>query len=255
MAKPNKDCPKCHGTGWEPKPGTLSQRPCPDCSKVQQLPQFGQGRPMVSSLDQFKKPAALFRYFWATHMVKANGWTRVIDAACGCGYGSWLFAEYGGAEHVLGIDVDAGAIEVAETYWRRPGVAFDLKDILDPDAPVNGAADVVVSLETIEHIAEPRKFLERFREWAPNLVATVPDEDMTPFDPHRFPFHYTHYRLSEFRELLLEFYDEVNFFVGVEEWTKLVEAKSWLEAMSPGERGQLLGKLQGNLRVVARSVP
>lgn len=35
MTKPNKACPKCHGTGWEPKPGTLAQRPCPDCSKGQ----------------------------------------------------------------------------------------------------------------------------------------------------------------------------------------------------------------------------
>lgn len=33
MAKPNVACPKCHGTGWEDKPGTLRSHPCSDCSK------------------------------------------------------------------------------------------------------------------------------------------------------------------------------------------------------------------------------
>ncbi len=32
MAKPNKDCPKCCGTGWVKTPGTLRQHPCPDCT-------------------------------------------------------------------------------------------------------------------------------------------------------------------------------------------------------------------------------
>lgn len=31
MAKPNPDCPKCHGTGWALKPGTQTQAPCRDC--------------------------------------------------------------------------------------------------------------------------------------------------------------------------------------------------------------------------------
>ncbi len=217
------------------------------------LPQFGQGRPMVSTLSQFKKPGALFRYFWATHQVKTNGWKTVIDAACGCGYGSWLFAVAGDTDRVTGIDVDKGAIGLAEAFWKCPGVTFDLRDILAPDEDVE-PADVVVSLETIEHIEEPRKFLERFRRWAPNLIATVPDEDRTPFNPQGFPFHHRHYRLQEFKELLLEFYDEVEVFPGVEEWTKLPQAKDWLEKLVDHEdRAPLLNKLQANLCVVART--
>lgn len=218
------------------------------------LPQYGQGRPMVSELSHFQKPAALFRYFWAAHKVKENDWKTAIDAACGCGYGSWVLAEYGGAEQVVGVDEDKGAIGLARACWERPGGTFDLKSILDPDDEDVTPVDVVVSLETIEHIAEPRKFLERFRRWSPNLIATVPDQDVTPFDQLKFPFHHRHYQQEEFRELLLEFYDEVEVFPGVEEWTKLEMADDWMEKrLRPGTRIELLAKLQANVRAVARS--
>ena len=47
MAKPNVACPKCHGTGWEDKSGTLRSHPCPDCSR---------GQPMlVEQMDEFPK--------------------------------------------------------------------------------------------------------------------------------------------------------------------------------------------------------
>ncbi len=32
MAKPNPECPKCHGTGWALKPGTQTQSPCKACT-------------------------------------------------------------------------------------------------------------------------------------------------------------------------------------------------------------------------------
>ncbi len=219
------------------------------------LPQFGQGRPMVSSLDQFKKPGALFRYFWAAEMVRANGWGHVLDAACGCGYGSWLIAEEGKASAVIGIDMDAEAIDVAKEYWKREGVHFLQKNILSD--PVGGPTklDVVVSLETIEHVENPRVFISRFRTWAPNLIATVPDENVEVFDAEQFPFHFRHYTLGQFRSLLLEFYDSVLFQPYDEAWLDSAAARTWLAMkMSSEERQALILKLRGNLRVVARTV-
>ncbi len=35
MAKPNPNCPKCHGTGWALKPGTQTQSPCRVCVDAQ----------------------------------------------------------------------------------------------------------------------------------------------------------------------------------------------------------------------------
>lgn len=177
------------------------------------LPQFGQGRPLVSSLDQFKKPAALERYRWAASVIKANGWTRVVDAACGCGYGSWVLVEEGGAKEVTGIDQDQVAVDVAWKYWSRSEVTFCRDDIRSlprrADRYIRYPEQAVVSIETIEHVAEPREFLTKFREWAPALVATVPNEHVVPFNPERFRFHHRHYTPGEFIKLLKEFYDRV----------------------------------------------
>lgn len=174
------------------------------------LPQFGRGRPLVSSLDQFKKPAALERYIWAAKVIKDTGCTRVVDAACGCGYGSWLLAKGGGAKKVLGIDIDSIAIEVAKTYWECAGIAFDCGDLRGPAVVIDQPMDVVVSIETIEHIEEPREFLTKFKEWAPVLIATVPNEMIVPFDPAIYRFHYRHYALGDFFDLLSEFYNRVD---------------------------------------------
>lgn len=176
------------------------------------LPQFGRGRPLVSSLDQFKKPAALERYIWAAKVIKDARCTRVVDAACGCGYGSWILAKEGGAVRVDGIDIDVTAIEVAWEHWQAPGISYIRTDILNPDLAdlVDLDFGAVVSIETIEHIEEPREFLTKFKEWAPVLVATVPNEMIVPFDPAIYRFHYRHYALGDFFDLLSEFYNRVD---------------------------------------------
>ena len=177
------------------------------------LPQFGQGRPLVSSLSQFKKPAALERYAWAAASIKLNGWTRVIDAACGCGYGSWMLVEFGGAERIVAMDQDQVAIDVGREYWSRDEILFwqgDIRSIvLSIDELLGHFDQAVVSIETIEHVEEPREFLTKFREWAPALVATVPNELVIPFDPNIYRHHYRHYKPMEFEALLKEFYSEV----------------------------------------------
>ena len=177
---------------------------------IPRLPQFGQGRPLVSSLDQFKKPAALERYLWAAKHAKVNGWKTIVDAACGCGYGSHVLSSYGGARAVGGIDLDEIAIEVANKYWKSDScaaaVGFTLSDIRN--VSFTDALDVVVSIETIEHVEEPRELLTKFREWAPNLISTVPNEEVIPFNHQQYRHHYRHYTPAEFGDLLKEFYSD-----------------------------------------------
>jgi len=171
------------------------------------LPQFGRGRPLVSSLDQFKKPAALNRYRWAVGVLRKRRLKRVIDAACGCGYGTRMLVDQGGANYAVGIDVDVTAIEVAETYWTGCGVEFKREDIREVQFGLG--FDAVVSIETIEHVKDPSELLEKFWDWAPVLIATVPHEKVVPFDPGAFRFHFRHYTADEFYNLLREFYPSV----------------------------------------------
>jgi ubiquinone/menaquinone biosynthesis C-methylase UbiE len=78
---------------------------------------------------------------------------RVLDAACGEGYGSALLGAV--AESVVGIDIDAAAIaHASERYGDEGRVRFlsgSCTALPLPDASV----DVVVSFETIEHLDAP----------------------------------------------------------------------------------------------------
>ncbi len=174
---------------------------------IPQLPQFGHGRPLVSNLDQFKKPAALNRYRWAAEVLQKRRLRRVIDAACGCGYGTRMLVDQGGANYAVGIDLDETAIEVARTYWTGCGVEFKQEDIREVDFGLG--FDAVVSIETIEHVKEPMELLEKFWDWAPILIATVPHEKVVPFDPAVYRFHHRHYTADEFYDLLRKMYQSV----------------------------------------------
>ncbi len=65
----------------------------------------------------------------------------------------------------------------------------------------------MVSLETIEHLKDPRQALEAFRRsCVGTLIASVPNEERYPFKAETFARdespHFRHYRPEEFEDLL-----------------------------------------------------
>ena len=78
---------------------------------------------------------------------------RVVDLACGEGYGSNLLAER--AAEVIGVDANPEAYEHARARYRRPNLSFRRELVEEFDEPV----DAVVFLQTIEHIHEPDRLL------------------------------------------------------------------------------------------------
>jgi SAM-dependent methyltransferase len=82
---------------------------------------------------------------------------RVIDMACGEGYGSNLLAS--SAASVVGVDANPEAHEHARLRYRRPNLRF-ARDLVETFAE---AADAVVFLQTIEHLQDPGAVLEHFR--------------------------------------------------------------------------------------------
>jgi ubiquinone/menaquinone biosynthesis C-methylase UbiE len=95
------------------------------------------------------------RYHFAARWAAGK---RVLDVACGEGYGSALLAR--GAAHVTGVDVSAQAIAHAKAaYADRGNLEFlcaSCTRLPLPDASV----DVAITFETIEHIAEQERFLD-----------------------------------------------------------------------------------------------
>ena len=88
------------------------------------------------------------RYLFASQFVSGKA---VLEIACGEGYGSALLAK--SARRVTGVDI----AEVAVEHARQRCQAENLEFVTGSCAAIplgDGAVDVVVSFETIEHHAE-----------------------------------------------------------------------------------------------------
>jgi 2-polyprenyl-3-methyl-5-hydroxy-6-metoxy-1,4-benzoquinol methylase len=93
-------------------------------------------------------------YEWIAARV---GGMRVIDMACGEGYGSDVLART--AASVVGVDANPEAHDHARLRYRRPNLRF-ARDLV---GSFREPADAVVFLQTIEHVEEPGAVLEHFR--------------------------------------------------------------------------------------------
>ena len=98
------------------------------------------------------------RYVFAQPFVQGK---RVLDAACGEGYGSALLAG-GGAQRVLGVDIDGSAIGHARArYGERTNLSFSVGDCTALDLPP-ASFDAVVSFETLEHVHAQESLIAGF---------------------------------------------------------------------------------------------
>lgn len=144
------------------------------------------------------RPDHLERYIFAGTRV---GGSRVLDAACGCGYGTHILRTAGC--EVTGVDIEPEAISYAEKNW--PGATYIMQDVCDP---LTGSYDAVVSFETLEHLIEPTTALQNFAKIAPTLICSVPNEINYPFHKSRFSGdkypHIKHYTPDELHFLLNE---------------------------------------------------
>lgn len=127
---------------------------------------------------------------------------RVLDVACGEGYGSAMLAEWGASE-VVGVDISAEAIAAAQKEFSRPSITFiqgdacRLNDVLG-DRP---GFDLIVSFETIEHVPDAHGLLagiSRYRALHGSVVISCPNDRVEENDN---PFHKRRFTFDEFRAL------------------------------------------------------
>jgi SAM-dependent methyltransferase len=137
---------------------------------------------------------------------------RVIDMACGEGYGSDALAQRAAA--VVGVDANPQAHEHARLRYRRPNLRF-ARDLVET---FSEEADAVVFLQTIEHLQEPGPALEHFRSLVgrhgtvylstPNVLTLAPQG--APRSDN--PWHVHEYRAAEFELLCREHFASVGLF-------------------------------------------
>jgi len=99
----------------------------------------------------------LHRYAFARQLVAGK---RVLDAACGEGYGAALLA--GSAAAVTAVDRSAQAIGHARRRYGASNLDFREADCLELPFD-DDHFDCVVSFETLEHLADQDRLLAEFR--------------------------------------------------------------------------------------------
>lgn len=124
---------------------------------------------------------------------------RVLDAACGVGYGSAILAD-AGAQSVTGVDVSEEAIAYARTHFGGPRTSYVTGDVKAMPFEAN-SFDLAVSFETLEHVPHPAVFLaEVARVLKPGgvFVCSTPNRDWEGRSDN--PFHLSEMSLSEFEK-------------------------------------------------------
>lgn len=135
------------------------------------------------------------RYTFAAPLVAAR---RVLDIACGTGYGMTMLAP--GARAVVGVDVDLDAARTARSEsGGRLVLVGDGARLPFPDATFGA----VTSFETIEHLTQRSEFLSELRRvLRPDGVCVIstPNANHTqPVDGKpKNPFHVHEYTPDEF---------------------------------------------------------
>ncbi|CAH1679081.1 Methyltransferase family protein [Hyphomicrobiales bacterium] len=128
---------------------------------------------------------------------------RVLDIACGEGYGT-SFLKESGAATVVGIDIAQEAIDAANARFAGPGITFLAGDALSPATfQGRGPFDLITCFETIEHVSDPSRLLGNLRDMlAPGgaIIVSCPNDAIDESRGIQNPYHQRMYTLQEFKE-------------------------------------------------------
>lgn len=156
-----------------------------------------------------RSDAHMLRYFMAANHVRPGD--RVLDAACGLGYGSRILSERTLCESVLGVDSSTFAIEYASVHYSEGvKVRFSLGTLpeffktLEP-----GSFDFIASFETLEHLENPLEFLsqcQRILSPGGRIMLSVPNDwtEEDGKDPN--PYHFQVYDWDKFLKQVSGFF-------------------------------------------------
>jgi SAM-dependent methyltransferase len=153
----------------------------------------------------FRRHLAVYEWIAA----RAHG-RRVVDLACGEGYGGKVLART--AASVVGVDANPEAFEHARLKYTGGNVRFE-RDMVET---WTGDVDCVVFLQTIEHVQDPGAVLDRLRELVgPGGVAYVSTPNVLTLAPAGHersgnPWHVREYRPEDYRDLCARHFAHVD---------------------------------------------
>ena len=156
----------------------------------------------------------LHRYYAAANLVKNK---RVLDIACGEGYGSEILA--GLANEVAGVDIDEESIKLAINKYTLKTKNLQFKCGTATTIPYNNEVfDIVVSFETIEHLDQNTQdlFLKEIkRVLVPGgiLIMSTPDKKIySDRYGSENKYHLHEFYKTDFIDFIKQHFNNTSFF-------------------------------------------
>lgn len=171
------------------------------------------GKGQVERIDPESAPPGIV----AIHKVRyefAKGFCagkKVLDLACGAGYGSAILADV--AESVIGADIDNGALQYALRSYRKRNLSFVMADA-EKTAFETGQFDTVVSFETIEHLGNIEAYLsevKRILSPQGHFVVSTPRVRRTTRRPGN-PHHTIEFSAKDLEGLLRRYFSHIDLY-------------------------------------------
>ena len=137
----------------------------------------------------------------------------ILDIACGEGYGSALLAK--SAQSVVGVDIAQEAIDHARELYRASNLKFVQGSATQLEF-ADASFDVVVSFETIEHLAEQEQMLKELsRVLRPDgiLIMSSPNRPIYSEESGELnEFHVKELDFQEFDDLLGQQFKSIRYY-------------------------------------------
>jgi 2-polyprenyl-3-methyl-5-hydroxy-6-metoxy-1,4-benzoquinol methylase len=181
----------------------------------------------------------LARYHWAVRVLSDLRPRRIIDIACGAGYGTAMIARACPQASILGVDYDERAVAHARRAASTTNLSFSQGNMItwrDGGGQRLGEFDAIISFDTIEHLEHRDIALlqlsRNLKAGGILLLSTPCGHDVTILNP-AWEHHKAEYSHSDLRELLSKFFRQVltpdhnhDDFPGVAFWDALNREKT-----------------------------
>jgi len=133
---------------------------------------------------------------------------KILDIACGVGYGSKILHDAGSYE-IYGCDISNESIKYAKNNFGDKNTNFQIMDAGNIGFK-DESFDCIISLETIEHLQNYQMAFQEFYRLLKKdgmLIISTPNKNR--FNRPKNPFHYKEFTKDELIQFLNEYFSNV----------------------------------------------
>jgi trans-aconitate methyltransferase len=136
----------------------------------------------LADLEQMERQQILLRHIERYGMLRQFLFGRVLDCACGVGYGTYLASKNPDVESIVGVDLDEAAIQWANENFKTPKTEFVASSI---ENFTPRPFDMLVTIETVEHLEDPTLLHKLALDCqVSEVIASFPTKKTTHYNPY-----------------------------------------------------------------------